>query len=814
MIKTRQGIAVRPLLGALGCSLMLGTAVQASAQDAPPAGDMATGSEEVTVTARKKSERLIDVPVSGNVLGTAALERYATTDLTSVGVQIPQVSIDQAPSGSGAIITVRGVGSASVDAAIEQAVTVNIDGVPTSRGRVLGQASFDQASIQVFKGPQALYFGKNSPAGVIAITSADPTDELSGYARGGYEFEAREYYAEGAISGTLFDGLTARLALRASKMEGGYIEGIAGPVTDPAQLPAFVNAAGLTLPGSPYGEYPGNRDAIGRLTLKYDTGSRFNATFKFLVADHKDRGDSMQVVNFSCPVGFNHPTSTDLGAIFLTGAPGLLVDQQGTCGKEQRANSQGVLPPEIAANYPGAGDGTPFTSVRTYLGSLTMNYDLTEQLSLTSVTGYYKYSAKQFSNYDQTVYSAASGKNDDAQTSWTQELRLASDFSGPVNFTAGFFYSDDDRTFDQSGSIGYFGPDPVTGQTNLFSSLDFYTGETWSGFAELSWEIAPDLTLAGGGRYTSETKTGDLGQTYVHTLAALLGIAAPVGQRFGGEVTQENFSPQVTLTYKPEENVTIYGAYKTGYKSGGFSTPALIPATATDENQQFGQEKVTGYEAGIKFSKLDRRLNGDLTVYNYQFKGLQLTAFDAVTTSYFTQNAGSATVSGVEFNIDYRVTDEFSVRSSIGYNRARYDTFQGAQCWAGQTVAEGCVGGVQDLSGNPLSRAPDWSLLAGASYDTPVGGDFSLGLTADVRYSSDYFIQTSNNPYGHQDAYTTFDASARLYNADWEVALIGRNLNDAYYAVLGGDKPLGQRGDIIASLGKPRTVTLQVTRNF
>ena len=804
--------------GALGGVLLAGLGAPARAADTAPAVQSAQAPvniEEVVVTARRRTERLLDVPVAANSLSAQTLARYATADLTSAGAQIPQVSFDHVGSGSGAIITIRGVGSASVDESIEQEVTVNIDGVSISRGRVLQQASFDEASIEVLKGPQALYFGKNSPAGVISITSENPsTSGFSGYARTGYEFDSREYYGEGALGGPITDTLSARLAFRASQMDGGYIRDVGGPITAPAQLPGGLAAAGITLPGSPYTEYPGNQDLAGRLTVVFKPNDRFDATVKALASDNRDRGDGMDFVLYSCAPGETHTKSID----YLTF--GAVTDPYSVCNtsqNHQRVNSEGTIPAAYAAHYPDSNGGIPYTEVKTYLASLTMNYRLTDDLTLTSVSGFYKFTQNQFSDYDFTDLAMAAGVNDDGQTSYSQELRLASSFHGPLNFTAGAFYGYDKRYFYQQGFIGYFGADPTTGLTNDFASDDFFTGSTYSAFGELNWKIAPDLELAGGARVTEEHKTGNTGQTFVTAYLVPFQIAAPVGKRFIGAFNDSNVSPQVTLSWHPAQDVMLYAAYKTGYKSGGFSAPGIIPATATVQNQEFAPETVTGYEAGLKFSRLDHRLTGDIALYDYTYHGLQLTAFNAATTSYFTQNAGTAGVHGAEVNLSYAATPELSVHGSAGYNHARYDSFDNSQCWTGQAVAQGCVGGVQNLTGAPLSRAPDWSLLGGASYDHPLSGlrgGYSLGVTVDAKYSSGYFLATNNNPYGWQPDYWTMDASLRVHNGVWDFALIGKNLTDTFYAVAGGDRPLGQAGDTIAELGRPRQIILQITRHF
>ena len=249
----------------------------AAAADATASGATATSAPatvgEVLVTARKRAERLVDVPVSANALSGAVLQRQAVSDLTTISTLTPQVNIARTPSGNGAIITIRGIGSASVDGSIEQEVSVNIDGVPTSRGRVLYQAAFDEASVEILKGPQALYFGKNSPAGVISITSANPGHAFEGYARAGVEAESQNWYGEFAATVPINDVLSARIAFRGSDMVKGYITDVGGPITNPAQLPAILAKQGITLPGSPYRNYPAETEEIGRLILTHRSES-------------------------------------------------------------------------------------------------------------------------------------------------------------------------------------------------------------------------------------------------------------------------------------------------------------------------------------------------------------------------------------------------------------------------------------------------------------------------------------------------------------------------------------------------------------
>ncbi len=779
-----------------------------AATNAPAASPDPTTVGEVLITARKRAERLVDVPVSANALSGATLQQQGITDISQVATLVPQVQIDRTPSGNGAIVTIRGVGSASVDGSIEQEVSVNIDGVPTSRGRVLYQSSVDEASLEILKGPQALYFGKNSPAGVISITSVDPGHEFGGYARAGIEAETQTYFGEFAVTLPITDTLSARVAFRGSDMVDGYIRDNGGPITDSAALPAVLAARGITLPGSPYRDFPAETEEIGRLTLKYKPNDRFDATFKALISNHEDRGASGEIINFSC--AGSKPTSIDYGALVTQGVLRYLVDPYGTCGRTT-VNSSGTIPAAIAADYPGSHGGIPYSETVSFLTSLTMNYHVTDHLTATSITGFFKTRDTGFANFDQTDFAAADGENNEFNRSWTQELRLASSFNDPLNFTAGFFYEDDDRRFLQNGFVAYLPNDPTTGRSNTFSSTQFFQGQTYSGYADLNLKILHNLELAGGARYTLEEKQANVGSTFLN---AFFPIGAPVGKRIVGDITEHNVSPEVTLSYHIKPNVMIYGAYKEGFKSGGFSEPAVIPVDATAQNQEFGQEHVHGEEVGFKFSDVFKGLTGDVTLYDYVYSGLQLTAFDAATTSYFTQNAASAISRGVEVNLAYRISPELRVHGSAGYSDAHYEKFPNSQCWTGQTVLEGCVGGVQDLSGRPLSRAPKWSTLAGFDWDHPISVAYKIGVTIDGRFNSKYFLETNNNPYGVQKGYGALDASVRLYNGSWEFSFIGRNLTNTIYAVYAGDKPLGQRGDVEAGIGRPRELVFQVTRSF
>ncbi|HVT25448.1 MAG TPA: TonB-dependent receptor [Rhizomicrobium sp.] len=763
--------------------------------------------ETVVVTARKRDERLLDVPVSASAMDGAALDRYATTDLTSLGTQMPSLQVDQASSGNRAIITVRGISSTSGDAGIEQEVTVNVDGVPISRGSVIQDAFFDEDSIAVLKGPQALYFGKNSPAGVIAITSVDPADHFEGYARAGFEAETQQLFGEAAVSLPITDDFGARLAVRASDMFGGYIHNVAGPITDPAALPANLVAMGLTLPGAPDSQSPQNKEIAGRLTLKYAPDGRFDATFKVLVSDFRDAGITGNAVFFHCADGFSRPQVLDYG-----GSNTYKQDPYGSCSPGNGQSAVGTVPAFFADHYPGSHGTIPYDHFPTYISSLVMNYRVTPDVVLTSTTGFFNVGETSFGTLDYTTLAEATGRNNDFNSALNEELRVVTAFDGPLNFTGGLFYEQTRRAFLQNTMLGYLGIDPATGLSTFSASHDNFTGNTLSAYGELSWKIAPNLELAGGARYTAEHKGGTAENTYVFPGKGAAYL--PVGQVLTPNLAEHNVSPQATLTWHVTPDVMLYAAYKTGFKSGGIQTPTRYSKIANSENIVFNQETVTGGEVGLKFQQMDGMLTGDITGYHYSYKGLQLTAYDVSSATFFTQNAGSAQDDGLEANVNYQVMPGLLLRSTVNYNSAKYTDFPDAQCFTGQTVAEGCVAGLQNLSGTPLPRAPHWTGDVGVNYDTSLTGDWMIGATADLRFSSKYQASGNYSPWGFQNSFQTFNASLRVYDDQWEAALIGTNLSNTIYAVLKQDQVLGPRGDINGFIGQTRQITMQITRRF
>lgn len=810
---------------ALGTALWASTGVNAqavapAAQPPAPAAAPATpaaaasGVEDILVTARRRSERLQDVPVAINAVDKKMLQTYALNDISSVSKMTPQLKVSVGGPSGGAQLYLRGIGS-TANTGFDPAVGLVIDGVFYNRTIWLTQSFVDMQAVEVLKGPQSLYFGKNTPAGVVMVETANPTIHPEFGIKTGYEFAARERFVEAYASGPITDTLGVRLVGRYSDMDGWIkVEGATRQAGDPQNL---------TLPAPSNSRLPGTRDRTGRLTLKWDPSSRFTATFKASGTHYTDDGPDGLVQIFSC-----HGPNGTPQLQFGIAAP------YDDCKPSNEVGRQD-FPANIVATTPGFKKGSkPFSEYNSYAFSLNAAYTL-DWANINSVTGYNRYRVQNAADTSYSGTMAYLSTENTVNKAFSQELRLLTTFHGPLNFLVGGFYQHTELDSLLGARITTAAPDPATGNWLTFISPSAQTGQSYSGFAEATWKITPKLELAGGARYTHESKDTSKYNSYINANnKALMSPAL-----FAATTTSHNVSPQATLSWRPNRNLTLYGAYKQGFKAGGFSISSILTAGTRLNQLVFGPEKARGFEIGAKTALLDRRLHLDVNLYDYLYADLQVTAFDAATTAFTIQNAARARVKGIEANASFQFTPEFQIHSDVAYNHARFEDFLG-QCYAGQTIQMGCnqqpspITGIptsQDLSGKRPPLAPDWNINLGFTWRKDrVFGDKGLQFTVDGHYSSRYPIDATNRPDDFQDKYITLDASVQLFRADerWTLALIGRNLTNQAIILTGADRPgtggpsgldqsnplAGRLADGRGTIDRTRSVLLQASTKF
>jgi len=188
--------------------------------------------EEIIVTARKREESILKAPVIVTAISNQKLEDVQVTQISDLPRLVPGLVIGGSILSIGPQVTIRGVGTSSLDPGVDQSVSLNIDGLSLGQGLAYGSAMFDVAQVEVLKGPQALFYGKSSPGGVISLRTADPGDKLEVIARAAYEFEGREPRGELIVSGPLTETFGGRLAVMYSEGDGYFTnDAVAAPGT-------------------------------------------------------------------------------------------------------------------------------------------------------------------------------------------------------------------------------------------------------------------------------------------------------------------------------------------------------------------------------------------------------------------------------------------------------------------------------------------------------------------------------------------------------------------------------------------------------
>jgi len=336
-----------------------------------------------------------------------------------------------------------------------------------------------------------------------------------------------------------------------------------------------------------------------------------------------------------------------------------------------------------------------------------------------------------------------------------------------------------------------------------------------------------------GGRYSYERKSlpfvydgGGL-STGVIPGTTFLGGPSTIIHPVVSRAHWNDFSPEVTASYRPNRNLTVFASYKKGFLSGGFNSSSVnfrIPGVDISYNP----EKVKGFEGGVKASLLDGALRVNTAIYTYKVKDLQVTNFVNATASI--RNAGAVKIYGAEGDFTYQAPIEgLTVHGAAAYNHGKYTSFPAAPCYNGQTPAQGChiVNGnpIQNLGGTELIRAPKWNLSGGANFETPVGATMKAGVSLDATYSSSYLTDASSAPQGRQPSYTLLDATLRIGapNDSWQLALVGRNLLNKYYFVASPNVPFtgsgtgtaaGVLGDRFASVSRGREIMIRASYRF
>lgn len=808
------------LLSSVGFVGLLGFSAPAFAQDETASED----SNVIIVTARKQNETLQETPVTVTSIGSDTLDKFQVNEVADVVNRIPALNVQVGGSGAGGQISLRGVGTTNISAAFDSAVAFDFDGVSISTMRLVQASFFDVAQIDVLKGPQSLFFGKSASAGVFSVRSADPTPDWEIGGKASYEFEEEGYTVGGYISGPISDTLGIRVAAQYQDIDK-YVELEAG-------TPSIFTGNGKGL-----------KNFVGRITLQWDPSDRFSANLK-LNYNHNE-GDSL----------LGH-SDIDCGAngvaddVFLA-LSGVSITSNAACDIQDGLYPHPDGHPALQIIAPGTTGadryrGQSYNETNTFFARLAMDLDLTDTLTLSSVSGILDLDNEHLDHFS---YVGILPNGDpgglpapfsDGLEQYTQEIRLASNFDGPFDFMIGGFWESRSQPLQtsQNAFIGSFlfpdsrgiGFDWVANRATKSEALSF--------FGSASFDITDQLELSGGIRWTDEQKTHRTSFPVLHNALTFLngivggiGLVVPEGFQTGPiDFSDSNVSPEVTLKYQATPDLNIYASYKTGFKSGGIDNSILptaalqfvTPGFGTDAQRQaaldsivFNSETAKGGEVGVKATLADGAFRINAAAYYFVFDDLQVQNFDGAAVRFLTINAGELTTKGFDLDWAWQSPVEgLSFSGALGYTDAKFtDTFISQD-------PDGIPGNADDvdLDGRRAARAPKWSGNIAFDWTVPVGNSLEFGMNGNAAYSGSYFAGNNNFNDFIQDDYVTLDGAISIGHPDgkWKLSLIGVNLTDEIWANTVGDRPFLPAGgdDRVVTQNRGRQVFVEAAFKF
>lgn len=708
----------------------------AMAQTAAAAESSSTGVEEIIVTATKRDENLVQVPISVSVVTESAIaERGITRPADFLG-STPNVTFIEDNAGE-AYINIRGQTSVRNS---DPNVAIVIDGVTLSSVKPFNQDLFGIQQIEVLKGPQSALYGRNAAAGAIVVTTKKPGDEFEGNVVAAYgNFDTKR------ISSTLSGPISENLGFTVA----GSFRDTDGPFTN------IVTSEKVQR----FTSYNGR----GRLLYDNDNG----LTIDLKVGGHKSKGGG----------------SAYNAQIAGTGIGGLPAN-----------------PPVLDANFADMDFVSNVRGVfrENFVdATLKIDYDF-DWATLTSISGFNR--LNQYFASDSPPYvpdSGTAGANVQQYTyldkNYSQEVRLTSASDGRFRWQVGFYYLRFTRNQTSKISIDSDGMlpedprviDPVgsTRPTVSFSN-PLYRTTSYAPFASLQFDVTDQLHFNLAGRYDTEKRSiAEAASKAINPLtgASYNNCIALTGQTIdqcNATRTFKQFEPKASVSYDISRDASVYASFGKGFKSGGFnpigSRQALIaaaqaaglPASSVYVQDGFDKEVSTSYEIGAKARLFDRRLAINAAVFKTDISGAQQFEFYPTVGLQTTIGIDKVKLKGFDIDFDLQLPTGTRLFGGYGYTHGRVSNFAGNPAF----------------NGNVAPGAFKSTLTLGASQTIELGGDLELVPRVEFNHFGSIWWDVANTPGTQRKPLSLLKARLSLKSGDrWEISAFGDNLTNEKY---------------------------------
>ena len=745
------------------CSALVSVSVPAAAQSG---ADVEDALEEIIVTSRRYEESLTDAPVAVGVMSQDFIQQNRIDKQDDIFNYTPGATWESF-SKMQPVASMRGViaptpGNASSESSIQTVV----DNVIITKDFMKSPPLFDLQRVEVLRGPQGTAFGRNASVGLIHFVNNRPTQESSSSFQATVGTQDR-YEARGHFNRALSDTAAVRISFNHIQEDG--------------ESESISTGEGLN----------GEQNTALRAQLLLEPSDSFSALFKLEYSEDRDEAPVRH--------GYQQPNGSDCSIPYVNSPP-----YQQTYFDD----CSDVFKLEISPRtQPGFPDPVNFDTDRDILtASAELVWSLDNDVTVTSITGFMDGETDSLMDLVGTPNDVSWQLVQNEGDMFSTELRLDNIASGDrFRWLAGVYLMTDEETrleqnqFQQRNARG--GPFvPTTRETGGTNQTD-----SWSIFAEVSYDIGERSTITYGGRFVNDDKdydTGARGWGVDRQLVGLPGVSTPfedgspqlcdnVGppEVCGSEANPafftnnvsdswDDFISKLSWDYAINDNLNVYALYSEGFKSGTFQPDALNSAQASVVVQP---ETSTNFEIGLKGGS--DRYQFSVTTFFLEVDDVQTINLVPAGGAFvgLISNVGSVETLGLEADGTWLVSDNFLLRGNFAILDAEMkDTLDPTGAIDPNT------GDVFDLSGERPAGAPEWTYNLIGEYTVPMGNRGDLVFRADYRGRSDVFNQTSNRftdpPLRLRPQINEWGARITWISADenLSIALWGRNLREDY----------------------------------
>lgn len=728
--------------------------------------------QEITVTARHRSENIEDVPVSVQALSGDVLEQKGTITLADLQYQAP--GLFNSPSNPrNTSLGIRGIGvTGSAGDGIDNMVGVYFDGVYQGRPGMALQDLIDIDSFEILRGPQGTLFGRNTEAGALNITTNKPsfTPGLSAEVSFGNDTFAQQKLT---LTGPITDKVAFRTSLFNTYQDGWV----------PNTVAAAYQASHSGVPNTSSDD---RLNGTGRYGIRQQFLINASDDLTIRIAGDLEKEDDTSAAT-EVWTGVFTPTT-------FTGALGTKV------ANTLKAVEKLGWTPTV---NPTSDIGNSVEEMRTLQGgvSVTADYNL-DWATLSSISAWRFWQFYPLQDSDSTpldLYEVNTAISRDQQ--WTQEFRLTSQTGGAIDWQTGafLFYQNlkDNYIIHQYGADVIPLYDAYNNKTVSASILPAGTQfienthvqtQSEAFYGQGTWHITDDLSLTGGARFTHDSKSGGspVDQSQFATLPAQAATIAPgyignftkagtTGYPLSAAVSSNNVSGSASLSYKVTPDVLAYATFSNGYQGAGLNLNGVIDS-ATKQSVQ--PSTTDNYEIGVKTTLLDRRLvlNVDAyqeVLYNYQ---ISITPPISGAKSYIA-NAGNIRSRGFEADATAVLGGGLKVTVNGAYNDAIFQSNHDHPINAPFELGNLYPGGSRDATGLSAPNAPRITFTATPSYSQQIGDHEGFYAYAQYYRATSFFSGTDLSQYSRIPAQFTLNlrAGVLLEDGKYDVSFYANN---------------------------------------